>query len=115
METSAKLKSMDKTIPTKIFIWKDEMAARMVGATDSVRIGMNQDNCVGLLCYINDEAIAEKIQSQCNVGNLMNYLDEHRPDGKMCLSNIECEHLEKCWNNKDWETVIKYIRKYLAI
>lgn len=106
---------IDKDIPNQIYLRKEELRKRMNGTLLRLHIGTGVSTEEEMVNYIREEKIAEKIRSQCNVGNLINYLDQHRPDGKMCLSNMECEHLEKSWNNKDWETVIKYIRKYLAI
>lgn len=106
---------IDKDIPNQIYLRKEELRKRMNGTLLRLHIGTGVSKEEEMVNYIREEKIAQEIQNQCNVVNLMNYLDEHRPDGKMCLSNMECEHLEKSWNNKDWETVIKYIRKYLAI
>lgn len=44
--------------------------------------------------------------------SLIHYLDQHRPEDKMNLSNGECAQIEKAMHNKDWETIIKYIKKY---
>lgn len=42
----------------------------------------------------------------------MIYLDEHRPEGKMCLSNAECNQIGTAFKNQDWDTIIRYIEKY---
>ena len=42
----------------------------------------------------------------------MNYLDENRPDGKMCLSNGECEDIDKAFKEGDWAKVMRYYEKY---
>ena len=42
----------------------------------------------------------------------MIYLDEHRPEGKMCISNAECNQIETAFKNQDWDTIIRYIEKY---
>jgi len=42
----------------------------------------------------------------------MNYLDENRPEGKMCLSNGECEDIDKAFKENDWNKIIRYIEKY---
>lgn len=44
--------------------------------------------------------------------SFMNYLDKHRPDGKMCLSNGECADIEKAFKEEDWAKVIRYVNKY---
>lgn len=53
-----------------------------------------------------------KLSSNCKLISLMQYLDENRPKGKMCLSNGECEQLARAWRNNDWDTIVKYIKKY---
>ena len=42
----------------------------------------------------------------------MNYLDENRPEGKMGLSNGECEDIDKAFKENDWNKIIRYIEKY---
>lgn len=45
--------------------------------------------------------------------SLMAFLDEHRPQGKMCLSNGECSDIEKAFDEMDWEKIVRYVKKYL--
>lgn len=42
----------------------------------------------------------------------MNYLDENRPEGKMCLSNGECEDIDKAFKENDWAKIMRYVEKY---
>lgn len=42
----------------------------------------------------------------------MNYLDENRPEGKMSLSNAECEDIDKAFKENDWEKIMRYANKY---
>ena len=42
----------------------------------------------------------------------MNYLDENRPEGKMSLSNGECEDINKAFRENDWAKILRYIEKY---
>ena len=44
----------------------------------------------------------------------MNYLDEKRKDGKMCLSNGECADIDKAFNTQDWSKLARYADKYLG-
>lgn len=41
----------------------------------------------------------------------MNYLDENRPKDKMCLSNSECEDIDKVFKENDWAKIVRYIEK----
>ena len=42
----------------------------------------------------------------------MNHLDENRPDGKMGLSNVECEDIDKAFKENDWTKILRYAEKY---
>lgn len=42
------------------------------------------------------------------------YLDENRPEGKMCLSNGECADIEKAFIEHDWAKILRYAKKYLS-
>lgn len=42
----------------------------------------------------------------------MNHLDENRPEGKMGLSNSECEDIDKAFKESDWATILRYAEKY---
>ena len=42
----------------------------------------------------------------------MNYLDENRPEGKMGLSNGECEDIDKAFKEYDWAKIMRYVEKY---
>lgn len=43
----------------------------------------------------------------------MDYLDNYRRLGKMCLSNMECEDIDKAFDEKDWDKLARYAKKYL--
>ena len=43
----------------------------------------------------------------------MNYRDENRPEGKMCLSNGECEDIDKAFKENDWARIMRYVDKML--
>ena len=42
----------------------------------------------------------------------MHYLDDHRPEGKMCLSNGECADIDKAFQEVDFAKLIRYANKY---
>ena len=42
----------------------------------------------------------------------MNYLDENGPEGKMSLSNGECEDIDKAFKENDWAKIMQYVEKY---
>lgn len=45
--------------------------------------------------------------------SIMNWLDANTSEGKMCLSNMECEDIENAVLNADWSKVYAYMRKKL--
>ena len=44
---------------------------------------------------------------------LMDYLDNNRPKGKMCLSNGESKNIDDAFDLGDWDMVFRYIEKYI--
>lgn len=42
----------------------------------------------------------------------MEYCDKNRPNGKMCLSNSECNDIENAFSIGDWAKIERYIHKY---
>ena len=42
----------------------------------------------------------------------IDFLDKNRREGKMCLSNGECEDIEKAVREQDWKKLDRYMRKY---
>lgn len=54
----------------------------------------------------------DKIKKVLALG-FMNFLDENKPNDKMCLSNGECADIEKAFNEKDWPKLARYLDKYL--
>ena len=48
------------------------------------------------------------------VKGFIDFLDKNRREGKMCLSNGECEDIEKAFREQDWEKLGRYIRKYIG-
>ena len=56
----------------------------------------------------------DKIKKVLALG-FMNFLDENRPEGKMCLSNWECADIEKAFNEQDWPKLARYLDKYLFL
>ena len=42
----------------------------------------------------------------------MDYLDNIRPEGKMCLSNMECADIEKAFLEMDWAKLYRYLKNF---
>lgn len=41
----------------------------------------------------------------------MHYYDNNIPQGKMCLSNMECADIDKAFREQDWAKIERYIKK----
>ena len=54
----------------------------------------------------------EKIKKVLALG-FMNFLDDNKSKGKMCLSNGECADIEKAFNEQDWPRLAGYLDKYI--
>lgn len=46
--------------------------------------------------------------------SFINYLDSNKYDGKMCVSNGECEDIENAFHNAIWDKLHRYYCKYIA-
>ena len=44
--------------------------------------------------------------------SFINYLDSHLYEGKMCVSNGECEDIEDAFKNADWGKIGRYYNKF---
>lgn len=63
--------------------------------------------------WLNNRLKSLRPQPQQNMSiSFMLYLDEIRPEGKMCLSNGECNDIEDAFKKQDWPRLFKYINKY---
>ena len=53
-----------------------------------------------------------KIKGILSVG-FMDFLDDNRPENKMCLSNGECADIDKAFDEQDWAKLARYVHKYV--
>lgn len=53
-----------------------------------------------------------KIKGILSIG-FMKFLDDNRPENKMCLSNGECADIDKAFAAQDWAKLNRYAEKYL--
>lgn len=42
----------------------------------------------------------------------MKFLDDNRKEGKMCLSNMECDDIDRAFDEQDWPKLARYLDKY---
>lgn len=57
-------------------------------------------------------SFAKGVLSSCAM-SFINYLDAHKYEGKMCVSNGECEDIENAFHNTMWDRLHKYYCKYI--
>ena len=55
---------------------------------------------------------AKNVLTSC-ASSFMNYLDAHRYEGKMCVSNRECEDIENAFHNAMWDRLHNYYCMYI--
>jgi len=75
--------------------------------------GIEQDeNIRGMVRYFCCDDDYNKIKGVLAIA-LMDYLDNNRPEGKMCLSNGECKNIDDAFDNGDWDMISRYIEIYI--
>ena len=57
-------------------------------------------------------SFAKGVLSNCAL-SFINYLDAHSYEGKMCVSNGECEDIENAFHNAMWDRLHRYYCKYI--
>lgn len=55
---------------------------------------------------------AKGVLSSCAL-SFIDYLDAHKYEGKMCVSNGECEDIENAFHNAMWDRLYRYYCKYI--
>jgi hypothetical protein len=55
---------------------------------------------------------AKGVLTRCAM-SFVNYLDAHKYEGKMCVSNGECEDIENAFHNDMWDRLHRYYCKYI--
>lgn len=55
---------------------------------------------------------AKGVLSSCAL-SFINYLDAHKYESKMCVSNGECEDIENAFHNAMWDRLHRYYCKYI--
>lgn len=55
---------------------------------------------------------AKGVLTSCAL-SFINYLDAHKYEGKMCVSNGECEDIENAFHNAMWDRLHRYYCKYI--
>lgn len=66
----------------------------------------------GRVCLPNGDWAYDRIRRILALG-FIEFLDDNRPEGKMCVSNMECMDIEKSFRNQDWINLVMYLDKYI--
>ena len=75
--------------------------------------GIDQDgNILGMVRYFRCDEDYDKIKGVLAIA-LMSFLDNNRPEDKMCLSNGECANIDSAFELGDWDMMFRYIKKYI--
>lgn len=80
-----------------------------------VRCGKSWFEKQGTLAKLSEEeqnSFAKGVLSNCAL-SFINYLDAHSYEGKMCVSNGECEDIENAFHNAMWDRLHRYYCKYI--
>ncbi len=56
--------------------------------------------------------ISKGVLTSCAM-SFIDYLDAHKYEGKMCVSNGECEDIENAFHNAMWDRLHRYYCKYI--
>lgn len=120
-----------KTLEQAAVEWVNSLGDGTYGILDAFKAGAEwqkeQDEDGKALLYVNDHAYKkgfkdgkmesmkqnenyEKIKRDLAI-SFMHYLDEIRPEGKMCLSNGECADIDKAFDEMDWDKLARYLEK----
>lgn len=71
-----------------------------------------QDGITNLLSDEDENRIAKVVLSNC-ASSFINYLETHKYEGKMCVSNEEWEDIENAFHNAMWDRLHRYYCKYI--
>ena len=80
-----------------------------------VRCGKSWFEKQGTSAKLSEEeqnSFAKGVLSSCAL-SFINYLDAHSYEGKMCVSNGECEDIENAFHNAMWDRLHRYYCKYI--
>ena len=59
-----------------------------------------------------ENRFAKVVLSSC-ASSFIDYLDAHKYEGKMCVSNGECQDIENAFHNAMWDRLHRYYCKYI--
>ena len=77
-----------------------------------VRAWLEKQNTPAKLSEEEQNRFAKGILTSCAM-SFIDYLDAHKYEGKMCVSNGECEDIENAFHNAMWDKLHRYYCKYI--
>lgn len=78
--------------------------ARSIVEFDPAGLELNLFEMLGIIEY-------DELKSSLSLA-FIHFLDDNRPSGKKCLSNMECEDIEEGFRTQDWPKLLGYLQKY---
>lgn len=79
---------------------------------DKVLAWLEKQGGITKLSKEEQNIFAKGVLSSCAM-SFINYLDAHKYEGKMCVSNSECEDIENAFHNAMWDKLHRYYNKYI--
>lgn len=73
---------------------------------------LEKQNTPAKLSEEEQNRFAKGILTSCAM-SFIDYLDAHKYEGKMCVSNGECEDIENAFHNAMWDKLHRYYGKYI--
>lgn len=89
-----------------IFTWLEKQ-----GETSTI---LSNSSNIGNVTLSEEEQnrFAKCVLTSC-ASSFIDYLDAHKYEGKMCVSNGECEDIENAFHNAMWDRLHRYYCKYI--
>lgn len=93
------------------FTKKDVDDAYLKGISDA-KDELEKQGTPAKLSEEEQNSFAKGVLSNCAL-SFINYLDAHSYEGKMCVSNGECEDIDYAFHNAMWDRLHRYYCKYI--
>lgn len=94
----------------KAYKCADEVQYRK-GYADAKR-DIEKQNTLSRLTEEEQRIVTDGLLRKCAL-NFVEYLDAHRYEGKMCVSNGECKDIEDAFSKATWDKLHRYYCKYI--
>jgi hypothetical protein len=97
---------------TDYFRWNSDGQLLNEFSNREVRAWLEKQGTPAKLSEEEQNRFAKGVLTSCAM-SFINYLDAHKYEGKMCVSNGECEDIENAFHNAMWDKLHRYYCKYI--